>query len=66
MQSTKQAMDWHIQEVLTCEVLRLDPNNKMLNKFFEMQNHHGATMRNFKKQYDKHGTWNEPQPGSLL
>ena len=56
MQSTKQAMDWHIQEVLTCEVLRLDPNNKMLKKFFEMQNHHGANMRNIKKQYEKHGT----------
>ena len=45
MQSTKQAMDWHIEEVLTCEVLRLDPDNAMIKKFCDMQNHQGATIR---------------------
>ena len=53
MHSTKQSMDWHIQEVLTCELLRVDPNNEMLEKFLGMQNHFGAEMRKIKKFYEE-------------
>ena len=65
MHSTKQSMDWHIQEVLTCELLRVDPNNEMLEKFLGMQNHFGAEMRKIKKFYEEQGKWPPREPGSL-
>jgi len=65
MQSTKQVMDWHIEEVLTCEVLRLDPDNAMVKKFCNMQNHQGATIRRIRDHYNKNGTWPVRTPESL-
>ena len=44
MQSIKTKMDWHIQESLMVEVYKADPENTILNKFINMQNHHGAAM----------------------
>ena len=55
MQSIKTNMDWHIQESLMVEVYKADPENTILNKFINMQNHHGAAMRKIMDAYKKNG-----------
>ena len=55
MQSIKTKMDWHIQESLMVEVYKADPENITLNKFMNMQNHHGAAMRKIMDAYKKNG-----------
>ena len=48
MQSIKTKMDWHIQESLMVEVYKADPENTILNKFINMQNH-----LDFQKRYQE-------------
>ncbi len=55
MQSIKTKMDWYIQESLMVEVYKADPENTILNKFMNMQNHHGAAMRKMMDAYKKNG-----------
>jgi|TARA_B100000989_G_scaffold257185_1_gene206616 hypothetical protein len=55
----KTSMDYKIIDYLTIELHRLDPNNKVLGKFKQMNNHEGQTMSKTIKEFDKTGKYPE-------
>jgi hypothetical protein len=55
----KTPMDEKIIDYLSIELYRLDPNNKILNKFKQMKNHEGQSIAKTISTFKKTGKYPE-------
>tara|TARA_X000000950_G_C13669082_1_gene559189 strand:- start:576 stop:815 length:240 start_codon:yes stop_codon:yes gene_type:complete len=55
----KTSMDEKIIDYLSIELHRIDPDNKILNKFKQMKNHEGQTIAKTISTFEKNGKYPE-------